>query len=525
MSGFVSVWAVGSGFARAVAARCRGAAPVRVVGEVLLVAFGGAVCGVLAAAVGVRSVGGWVVRRGLVPGGFTVPVVAGPLVIAAGVGVAVAVAGACVAAVRGVAGLKWLRLGRLLAGVVLLAVAAAVPVLLAVRPEPLLRQTLLGEPRNLSVWLLMWELLVIGTVVVIARPSARRAVVFSSATPAFLVVALAGSVVGSAVVFAEARDGQTRAVLRAEYVVETDGPDGLPPDEVVEGLRELGGARGGLHTTTVAGTRLSALGKRGDGRGGPVTEATAVDGDITRAWDLPVEAGSLAELKGPGTVAVSTRLAKARHWRVGDRLPVRLADGTATGLRVVAVVRTPLVLSEVLVPQAVVADHDRSMRATASYISHDSNSFVSVLYGMEEHGESGAGGVRMMSADEWTGGSGSPRNRYLWTALVVLLGPAVLSALIAVVTTTAGLSVRKAVLVMSVAAASGTFVTFVTQTVTAWLCNRWVDGAAVPVVRGVPWSVTVPTAVACVLLALLASFVAARLSGRGREGETALPGQ
>ncbi|MFI0742556.1 FtsX-like permease family protein [Streptomyces sp. NPDC021100] len=616
VSGFVSVFVVASTFAFAVAARRRETALLRavgatprqvgglVLGEALLVALVASGCGALLAPVLAPLLADWLVRRAVAPDGFSAPTTPGPLLTAVAVEAAVALLGAWAAARRagrvrptealGQAAVDRGRTtaGRLLWAVLALAVAVTVPLLLAAMPEPLRRDPQLRDPRNLPDWALVCDLLAITTVALLApllvpplvrlltlpvrlsagavgllaRQNALTAVrrTVSTATPVFLVVALAGSVVGSTAAFAEARDEQTRAALRAEYVMEADGPKGIPPefplgapgdrDEDATGGgagkgtggrlgafgRMGGGDRMGLYVTAVADTPLTGLdGGSGDAAAGAaVTTATVVDGDITRAWELPAEAGSLADLKGPGTVAVSAGLAKSRHWRLGDRLTTGLADGTKATLRVVAVVRTPLSLSEVLVPYAAVAGHDRSLRAGTAYVSTDTRASVSFLFGVDP-GEKGAGGVRVTPAEEWTGGNDSPQNRYLWIALAATLGPAVLYALIAVVNTMVmstgdrlrdfatlrltggsdrqvlGMVAGEAVLTTATAAVLGLLVTLATQATTAWLYNRWIDGAAVPAFR-LPWAVTCVAAGTCLVLALLASLVPARLALRGR---------
>ncbi|MER5780582.1 ABC transporter permease [Streptomyces mobaraensis] len=624
VSGFVSVFVVASTFAFAVAARRRETALLRavgatprqvgglVLGEALLVALVASGCGALLAPVLAPLLADWLVRRGVAPDGFSAPTTSGPLLTAVAVEVVVALLGAWAAARRagrvrptealGQAAVDRGRttVGRMLWAVLALAVAVTVPLLLAAMPEPLRRDPQLRDPRNLPDWALVCDLLAITTVALLApllvpplvrlltlpvrlsagavgllaRQNALTAVrrTVSTATPVFLIVALAGSVVGSTAAFAEARDEQTRAALRAEYVLEADGPNGIPPEFPVpepEGDRDedadaAGGAAGkggsgradggrlgafgrmgghdrmGLYVSAVADTPLTGLdGGSGDAAAGAaVTTATVVDGDITRAWELPAQAGSLADLRGPGTVAVSTGLAKSRHWRLGDRLTAGLADGTKATLRVVAVVRTPLSLSEVLVPYAAVAGHDRSLRADTAYVATDSRASVSFAFETGSGGK-GTGGVRVTPAGEWTGGNDSPQNRYLWIALAAILGPAVLYALIAVVNTMVmstgdrlrdfatlrltggsdrqvlGMVAGEAVLTTATAAALGLLVTLVTQATTAWLYNRWIDGAAVPALR-LPWAVTCAAAGTCLVLALLASLVPARLALRGR---------
>ncbi|MGK5640780.1 ABC transporter permease [Streptomyces sp. URMC 126] len=628
VSAFVSVFVVASAFAFAVAARCRetalpraaGATPRRaggpVLGEALLVVVVASGCGALLAPVLTPFLADWLVRRGVAPAGFSAPITPGPLSTAVAVEAAVALLAAWAAARRAgrvrptevlgrvVVDGGRMTVGRALWAALALAAAVALPLLPATMPEPLRRDPRLRDPRNLPDWALACDLLAItavalmvpllvpplvrlltlpvrlsaGAVGPLARQNALTAVrrTVSTATPAFLVVALAGSVVGSAVAFAEARDEQTRAALRAEAVIEADGPDGIPPEFPLEAFasrseepEEAGGAIGeagnggaenrgslgafgrmggsgrmGLHVTAIADTPLTGLDEGGEGAApdAMVTTATVIDGDITKAWELPAEAGSLADLKGPGTVAVSAGLAKSRHWRTGDRLTAGLADGTTATLRVVAVVRTPLSLSEVLVPYAAVAGHDRSLRATTAYLSTEDNGFSSTLYGVAvEEGEDG-GRVRVTSAAEWAGGNDSPRNRYLWVVLAAILGPAVLYALIAVVNAMVmstgdrlrdfatlrlaggsdrrilGMVAGEAVLTTAAATVLGLLVTLATQTTTAWLCGRWIDGAAVPAFR-LPWAVTCTAAGTCLVLALVASLVPARLALRGRASD------
>ncbi|MEU1350916.1 ABC transporter permease [Streptomyces sp. NPDC005795] len=575
MSGFVSLFVVASTFAFAVAGRRRETALLRAVGatprQIRLLVLGESVVVSLIAAVAGSLLGPalaplfarWLVDRGAAPEGFAVEFSAGPLLIASAVEVGVAVLGAYAAArragrVRPVEALnaaavdgKVMTLGRWVWAVAYLALFGTVVALFLAMPPGMRQDPQLRDPQNLPVWSLLIDVMAImalalfapvvvpplvrlltlpvlpaaGAVGMLARQNALAAVrrTVSTATPVFLVIGLTGTVVGSTLAFGEARAQQSRAALSAQYVVEPDGGSRLST-AAVRHLRELPGGR----TTTIHPTLVSDL---GGGMTGGTTAATAIDGDAAGTWKLKTEEGSLDALKGPA-VAVSSDLAESNNWRVGDRLDASLADGTPLTLKLVALVRTPLSLSEVLLPYAPVASHlTGDKQPTAAFVSTSSGAAPTL---------DAADGAKVTPTARWGSGDDDPRARSDWITMIAILGPALLYALIAIINTmmmSTGDRLRdfatlrltggndrqvlsmvgaEAVLTAATATVLAVVVTTGTQAASLMLINRRVLDAGSALSLSLPWPAIGVSALAALALALVSSVLPARLALRAR---------
>ncbi|MER5361838.1 FtsX-like permease family protein [Streptomyces sp. NPDC002785] len=86
-------------------------------------------------------------------------------------------------------------------------------------------------------------------------------------------------------------------------------------------------------------------------------------GDLAKVQDLDVRTGSLAGLR-PGTVAVDTTLAHSAKVSTGDRLALRLPDGTKASPKIVAVYGRGLGTSLVTLPAADLKAHVASPYAS-----------------------------------------------------------------------------------------------------------------------------------------------------------------
>ncbi|NUP19623.1 MAG: ABC transporter permease [Streptomyces sp.] len=576
MSGFVSIFVVASTFAFAVAGRRRETALLRavgatarqirllVLGEALVVSVVAAACGALLGLGLAPLLAHWLVEHGAAPEGFGVTVSAGPLLLAVGIEVAVALLGAYAAArragqVRPVEALgdaaidgRVMTAGRWVWAMLYLGVFATVLILFLAMPEAMQQDPQLRDPQNLPVWSLLIDVMAImvlalfapllvpplirlltlpvalssGAVGLLARQNALAAVrrTVSTATPMFLVIGLTGTVVGSTLAFGDARTLQARASLSAQYVVEPDGAPGLSA-ATVRKLRELPDSR----TTTLRPTLLRWLGGGSADATAGTSAATAIDGDAARTWKLKTEAGSLSALKGR-TVAVSSELAESRHLRVGDRLDAALADGTPVSLKLIALVRTPLTLSEVLIPYGVTAGHlTGSAQPTAAYVS-----------GARAPGLDASDKAKVTPAAQWGSGDDDARARSDWIAMVAILGPALLYALIAIVNTmvmSIGDRLRdfstlrltggndrqvlsmvsvEAVLTALTATVLAVLVTVGTQAATRGLINHRVLDAGSGIPLNLPWLAIGAAAIAGLALALVSSVLPARLALRAR---------
>jgi putative ABC transport system permease protein len=142
------------------------------------------------------------------------------------------------------------------------------------------------------------------------------------AGPVVVAVGLTGSLLGAAATLGEARAAEARARTAAvDYVVTGDH---LPHRLPVRGATAL----------PLAATRLTVL-EEGSVR--IRTDAWAADpAALASVARLPLAAGSVADLDDGGIIVTEEW---ERH-AVGDAVPLWLADGTRTSLRVVAVMRT-----------------------------------------------------------------------------------------------------------------------------------------------------------------------------------------
>lgn len=85
--------------------------------------------------------------------------------------------------------------------------------------------------------------------------------------------------------------------------------------------------------------------------------------DLTEVQDLDVRTGSLTGLR-PGTVAIDTTLAESAHLATGDRLALRLPDGTRASPQIVAVYGRGLGVSLVTLPATDLRTHVTSPYAS-----------------------------------------------------------------------------------------------------------------------------------------------------------------
>lgn len=161
---------------------------------------------------------------------------------------------------------------------------------------------------------------------------------------------------------------QQEAGLLADHIVSLGGSD---PHGDTDGTAVHGTAvdRAAVDRAVAAGavalTRTSVLTVVGSGgdRTFHTASAQGVTGDLTKVQDLGVRSGDLARL-APGTVAIDRTLAEATHTGTGDRVDLRLPDGTRAAPEIVAVYTRGLGLGEVTLPAADLAGHTTAGRPT-----------------------------------------------------------------------------------------------------------------------------------------------------------------
>ncbi|MCX5407212.1 FtsX-like permease family protein [Streptomyces sp. NBC_00335] len=199
-----------------------------------------------------------------------------------------------------------------------------------------------------------------------SRTHARR--LASAITPIVLAMAFSSTLVFLHTSEDRAVRQQQEAGLLADHIVSLGGSD---PHGDTDGTAVHGTAvdRAAVDRAVAAGavalTRTSVLTVVGSGgdRTFHTASAQGVTGDLTKVQDLGVRSGDLARL-APGTVAIDRTLAEATHTGTGDRVDLRLPDGTRAAPEIVAVYTRGLGLGEVTLPAADLAGHTTAGRPT-----------------------------------------------------------------------------------------------------------------------------------------------------------------
>ncbi|AZM46064.1 ABC transporter permease [Streptomyces sp. WAC 06738] len=183
-----------------------------------------------------------------------------------------------------------------------------------------------------------------------SRTNARR--LASAITPIVLATAFASVLVFMHTSEDHATAAQQRAGVTADHVV--THPGGLPADAAERAARQPGvDAAVGVLRSEV----LVPVGGGGD-RWLQGATAQGVSGDgLTRVQDLDVRQGSLDRLPEPGTVALDENLARSAGTGVGERVELRLPDGTSEKAEVVATYGRGLGLAQVTLDRGALAGH------------------------------------------------------------------------------------------------------------------------------------------------------------------------
>ncbi|MEU9317066.1 FtsX-like permease family protein [Streptomyces sp. NPDC048295] len=189
-----------------------------------------------------------------------------------------------------------------------------------------------------------------------SRTNSRR--LASAITPIVLAMAFSSTLVFMQTSQERVTAHQQRDAITADHIV--TAPAGLRSDAT-----ERAAATPGV-STAVGLLRGSVLVPGGDGVNLQSASAQGVIGSgkkLAEVQDLDVRTGSLTGLR-PGTVAVDTTLAESADLRTGDRLALRLPDGTKANPEVVAVYGRGLGTSLLTFPAADLKPHMTSPYAT-----------------------------------------------------------------------------------------------------------------------------------------------------------------
>jgi putative ABC transport system permease protein len=174
------------------------------------------------------------------------------------------------------------------------------------------------------------------------RTATRR---FSSAsTPLVLTVGMSCTLLFSSTTIDHAVTQERQAGLASDLAV-----TGSLPQTALDEVRATNGVRSAvaLKPTTLA----PSMGESDD-----VLPATILSGEQGGGFDPGVTAGSLADLSG-NTIALGHRRAEATHADVGDRVPVKLGDGTPVRATVVAIYTRELGFGDALLAPELAAGH------------------------------------------------------------------------------------------------------------------------------------------------------------------------
>ncbi|MFB4313824.1 FtsX-like permease family protein [Actinomadura sp. 21ATH] len=176
-----------------------------------------------------------------------------------------------------------------------------------------------------------------------ARAGSRR--LASVIAPLCLAVTMTCTILFAQTTLGHSAEREKREGITAQYVLASEAAG--VPGAAAEAAR---GVKGVETVTEIVETEA-----RGLGLGKYTVQGVTPEG-VTRTMDLRTTAGSLERL-GPGTVALSTNGASRAGAEVGDRLRLRLGDGTLISPTVVAIYSLQLGFADVTLPRDAVAPH------------------------------------------------------------------------------------------------------------------------------------------------------------------------
>ncbi|MFD6437136.1 FtsX-like permease family protein [Streptomyces venezuelae] len=210
-----------------------------------------------------------------------------------------------------------------------------------------------------------------------SRSNARR--LASAITPIVLAMAFSSVLVFMHTSEERVAADQQRAGITADHIVTSDG--GLAPGTLAKAADAKGvTAAVGLLKTSV----LVPVGSGGDRwlESASTQGVTGTAAGFAKVQDLKVETGTLK--LGKGQIAVDATLADSAHVKTGDRLAIRLPDGTKASPTVVATYGRGLGLSQVTMPAADLKQHVTSAFATEIWTSGGSAQSLSGLGALKD---------------------------------------------------------------------------------------------------------------------------------------------
>ncbi|MBC9718125.1 ABC transporter permease [Streptomyces sp. TRM66268-LWL] len=238
-----------------------------------------------------------------------------------------------------------------------------------------------------------------------SRSNARR--MASAITPIVLAMAFASTLVFLHTSEDRAAGRQQKAGITADHIVRAEA--GLPADAVARA-----GDTPGV-TSAVGVLRTSVLVPAGSGADRYLQSASAqgisgTEKALAQVQDLDVREGTLR--LGKGEVALDAQLAAGAKVGVGDRVELRLPDGTKAKPTVVATYGRGLGLSQVTLAQDVLAPHVTSAFATELWTKGGSADALAPL------------GGQVLDREAYTGTASTDRALNAWanTTMAAVLG-------------------------------------------------------------------------------------------------------
>src|SRR5215468_622412 len=461
LAGFVAIFVVAGTFAYAVAARRRelgllrtvGATPRQarrlVLGEALAVAVAAALAGSALGTVIAAPFARWLGRAGFAPRDFTAHFILWPLLAASGAGLLIALAGAFIAARRAgrVRPAEALREAAVDRGtmpltrwlVALAALGGSVPLFgvlagahsadSAALILPITMLLVVGFAMLAPVlipplaWLFSAPLAAASPATgMLARRSAMTAIRRTAATaaPVLVTVGVAGSLLAGTDTLLTTQQDAARARISAPVMVTPgDGSGGLA-DATVAAVRATPGVAAAVPVTNTS-VYVSSGGDPDQWTGqyvsGPGLSA------VTR---FPVVAGSLSNLTGTGTVAVPKG-----SWRLGQTASLWLGDSAPVRLRVVAVLAAQIDTEQaVLLPWALREAHTAAPLASAIYLRLEPGAKLAAV-----RAAAAAGGGTLSRTTAYLTASDAQSNHANTLALIAILGMALIYTGIAIANT------------------------------------------------------------------------------------------
>ncbi|MCL7376453.1 FtsX-like permease family protein [Streptomyces sp. 35G-GA-8] len=170
------------------------------------------------------------------------------------------------------------------------------------------------------------------------------------AVPVLLAVGVAVCLLGAGATVGQAVQRQTEEGLRADGVVTAEPGTDLPVTVTPPA---------GVTATPLIATEVTPPPTDFDTRPGPARAWGADGSSLAKVLDLGARQGRIADLK-EGTFAAGATQADGHHWRVGQKVRLELADGTARTLTLAYVYKRDLAFPEFVLPRSTALAHTAS---------------------------------------------------------------------------------------------------------------------------------------------------------------------